>query len=638
MNEDAFWENIHRTAKMLFPPSPTMTALEIPYDLWVAADLFRQAGYPLQEILARLQIAAPAWEYAGMCYAELHSVSRFFWWQGGFHGVDEAPAVFLQQACGPRWPWQGSAGDFFRNELPRQIRDAVYAHPQVGPFADCGWQVGYIGQHYQHIKRRFVHNGRQVMLDGKPLWDKQGVALDGLDAASFRMLGARWMGDKERVYLHCERGNDPCYEYFAILPDANPDSFEELNLRYARDARAVYWIGGKRLPCKRPATFHIVPYSYTPLVGANAGKPQLEIWQSLIGADDAQVYSAGSLLKGANATDFHHLGGDYYTDNSHVWYQKSMLDGADPQTFIVGESPYDACDRLRAYAGKEPLGAQQAFECWEEYFDAHPELEGWWWHQEKARRLSAKDTPLTPLSEAYFTDGTQLFCRCHEKFVLLEGADRASFELMEHGFARDHHRVYFSPRNFAGECGVLAQADPASFVVLGRWWSRDRARAWYGHAKSVRIDAASFEILDEHYARDAAGLLFEGTRKKEIADPQQAVALGGGYLRCGATLYWRGKAAATGKMAVENARYLDEGLLMDANGHWLLRGQYRKPLADGASMHVLGRHFFADKSRVFYLDFFGLREVKGADPASFVVTGTATGKDARGEYRMDERD
>lgn len=31
--------------------------------------------------------------------------------------------------------------------------------------------------------------------------------------------------------------------------------------------------------------------------------------------------------------------------------------------------------------------------------------------------------------------------------------------------------------------------------------------------------------------------------------------------------------------------------LMDANGHWLMRGQYRKPLAEGVSMHALGSHF-----------------------------------------------
>lgn len=80
-----------------------MTSLEIPYDSRATADLFHQAGYPMQEILARLQITMPTWEYAGMRYAALHSVGRFFWWQDSFHGVDEDPAAFhiVPYNCAP---------------------------------------------------------------------------------------------------------------------------------------------------------------------------------------------------------------------------------------------------------------------------------------------------------------------------------------------------------------------------------------------------------------------------------------------------------------------------------------------------------------------------------------------------------
>ena len=622
-----------------------------PYDVWVAADLFIQAGVPHDAVLARLGLEPAKWDRISACYRLLHQCN--LWWLRGtdqpnhwgdseeVRGDMETNAAFFALIGAPRWQWPADApSPFSMTAATRHIRQVVHAAPHIGPFTDCGWTARMIGEHHRVIGDLYAHDGRTVYLAGKPLWGRDGLALADIDAPSFEMIGARWMRDARRVYAQAQRATA---DHFYVVEKADRDSFRQLNERYACDAQALYHVTNKRVRSRSPQALAIVPHAYTPVVTAKAGVMQHSTWMSQVACDAEHVYMAGSVMKLADPAGFHQLADtDFYSDGMRVWYHKVLLPEADVATFTV-RNKYSACDRFRPYSGARAESTSEAFDEWTAHFEASPALQGWWWHAEQQRRATPPVVgTLRPLGGAYFSDGQRVLCRLRswhqlEGFedVVLDGADPARFEVLAHGFARDDRHVYWMHSD-QRHWRCLEGADAVSFQVLSASWSRDRTRAWYDGWKSVKIDGPTFEVLSECYARDALGVLSRGVRKKDI-DARSARALGGDYLRAGDVIYWGGKPAKTGKLDLGTARGVGFDLLIDAAGHWLHRNQYRKPLADGRTLRALGLDFFADARQVFYLDFYGLRMVPGADPSSFVPTGPGRGRDAQGSYEVELR-
>ena len=82
------------------------------------------------------------------------------------------------------------------------------------------------------------------------------------------------------------------------------------------------------------------------------------------------------------------------------------------------------------------------------------------------------------------------------------------------------------------------------------------------------------------YPRDAKGLIVKGVRKRGIDDPAAVVALGHSFARIGDTILYRVKPVTkSGKVDPATARGIHAQMLIDGEGHMLLSGRYRKPLA-----------------------------------------------------------
>ncbi|MBN7806972.1 hypothetical protein RMS29_020500 [Agrobacterium rosae] len=99
-------------------------------------------------------------------------------------------------------------------------------------------------------------------------------------------------------------------------------------------------------------------------------------------------------------------------------------------------------------------------------------------------------------------------------------------------------------------------------------------------------------------------MIVEGVRKRDIADPASVVALGHVFARMGETLLYRGKPVArAGKIDPMTARGVHDYLLIDADGHMLLRGVYRKtiPGIDPSGLRFLNSAFAYDGQRVYGL-------------------------------------
>lgn len=150
----------------------------------------------------------------------------------------------------------------------------------------------------------------------------------------------------------------------------------------------------------------------------------------------------------------------------------------------------------------------------------------------------------------------------------IPGADAASYQVLDDGYARDRHRAYDQGQPFAVR-------EPASFEPLNKRFARDAQRGYFEHAEIPDSHGASLVLLHED-------------------DP--------GYVR-DRSRAWHGA------IEVNAPRSGAHPVLR------LLRG------ADMATLHVLGRGYAADARQVWYRG----ELLKKADVATFEVQGDVTG-------------
>lgn len=360
----------------------------IPYDTFEAAALFLATGRSPEEVLPKLGLTATEWD-------RLHDAYKWFPYSLGddsrrhyFGGLDDG--AICQLVLPPRWQMEGGDKPDLRSTA--FVRDTVRHNPYIGPFIDCGWPLTWIASHPEATLCSYTHDGRTVYFNGEPLADRNGNRI-GVDVASFKAVGGRWLYDKGHVY---GQGRYGVYHraYWFVVEGADAATFEALNLRYARDKNQAYYITGKTLRTKSPGAFEIIPD-----VRLNYRDNSCDLLHddSHTARDREAVYFYGARLRGAKPEGFRHLGHGYAKNNEKVWYldEKKLIQGADAATFTVpgpGEpdvkgltSGHFVTDRHRPYVRGEARDPIEWFEAWRSFFEARPDIRDWWWHKiEKA--------------------------------------------------------------------------------------------------------------------------------------------------------------------------------------------------------------------------------------------------------------
>lgn len=625
------------------------TAFPIPYAHWYAATLFLDAGHPQGEVLARVELNAQDWKACREHYGRL-SFANMAWVASAFEQAGlPSPAknremyAHLLDGCELAPPLKESFS--MRRQL-MQLRRLVEANPRIGPFADVAWTAQYICERiFPPI--RYIHDGSQVMVSGEPLMDRKGQPLDGVDPFSFRKLGERWFRDDRRIY---GQGETPTKRFWFVMRGADPESFMVLNERYARDKAAGYYITNRRLPCEEPETFQVVGYWY-----GRGQKPGWHIEESHYGKDSRKVYAYGVAIEGADAATFEAIGdeGKYFADTNRVYWEKLPIEGADRGSFTCASEvgQYCAYDRNRPYYAGKPESITAEFEHWRRFFETHPELTDTWWHREKGRREAdaapASTDELKPIGGPYFSDGMRVYVVPRNKhrgaLVSLDHYDHASFRHIVDVFGVDKHGLRYLEHGVYGREPVKG-ADPDSFWALGDGWYRDSRQAYYYDENTdfpelvvVKADMASFEVIGGAYACDSRGLICQGARKRDIADPRAVVSLGHLYARMGDTLLYRGKPVARpGKVDAYTARGVHDYLLIDEDGHMLFTTRFRKPIPglDPSRLRFLNRVFAVDDAHVYTLTDSGLVVCEDADRATVESVNRWTVRDRKGRLHL----
>jgi len=234
--------------------------------------------------------------------------------------------------------------------------------------------------------------------DRNNVYSKHGVARIH-DPATFEVLDDGYFVDEALGNIYAGYARDRQAVYYAdenwgsetkAIRSADPQSFVNLNTRYAKDARRVYH-GGRPISGAKPEQFRFFNDGYTR--GAKhvyyfghrleeANPDAFEIIERYLARDDKHVYDVGHIIAGADprtfrrlnediATDAHlvfvcneaqpHIdiasfeliGYDYFADKNGVYWQGKLIADADRGTFRALDYGR-AKDRSAEYKDDQP--------------------------------------------------------------------------------------------------------------------------------------------------------------------------------------------------------------------------------------------------------------------------------------------
>jgi len=429
----------------------------------------------------------------------------------------------------------------------------------------------------------------------------ENVEVAGADAESFERLGGGYGRDKNR-----------CYFYGKPLLEADRDSFcillstDSGSGGYARDKNRIY-LNGVVQERWDAATFGIIAAPaegvwglvhrvYTgdkngvylngePLPGADKSTfDTIMLMGSSFAKDAFHVYWQATLLEGADPTTFTRMGeGDYGKDKAGVYYREKRLEGANPRTFSIMKAPFSK-DQKNLYYGAIKV----------EGFDL-----------ESFQMLDSSET---------FRDKNYLYYRGERRSEI----DVSTYkEDIFGGYGKDRHHVFFYKKLILG-------ADVATFKHLGDAYFVDQDRVYHAGVPIVGIDRKTVRQIGQFYIADEKHVWYSN-RLLEDATPETIDLLDGG------TIHARdAKSAYCFGMKIAGS----DGPSFEIIWHYYSKDKnavyYReKKLAgsDPKSFERLTGDYSKDKNQVYYQE----KVLIGADPESFVSYGEA-GRDKYRQY------
>ena len=260
--------------------------------------------------------------------------------------------------------------------------------------------------------------------------------------------------------------------------------------------------------------------------------------------------------------------------------------------------------------------------------------------------------------------------RVFHRYSLVEGADRDSFEILSDEFSKDRRRVYYGD-----EVVPFLEATTVQLLRFGSYsrfgshsgYVRDGSAAYYFHevrakrkVTKVKADLATFEALDEDFAKDDKAVYFRGRkipggdpasfrllkmyyakdknqvyyssssdrfRILEDANAESFLDMGSEYGTDHSTLYYLGRKANDSKTR-DDSRIVR---FIKANPH--LRGYWwtTTPEPAGGSFSVLEDGYARDDHFLYHN---GLR-LEEVDVHTFAILGQGFIKDARHVFWFD---
>ncbi len=195
-------------------------------------------------------------------------------------------------------------------------------------------------------------------------------------------------------------------------------------------------------------------------------------------------------------------------------------------------------------------------------------------------------------------------------------------------FYSGSHRKVFDGKRYLGIAPkVLPNADPRTLVAISELCAKDD-RHVYWHGSRIDADAASFELLDARFARDATRVFFDGDVIDDCDAASFSVFAGSGFVR-DATRVFEAHDSDHGSWvtAIEGA---DPHDFVPLDGCYTLRGGQvfageQRIDTDAGNFLVLADGYARDRVRAYY----GTSIVEGAE---FTLIGSGFAKTSGGVF------
>lgn len=463
--------------------------------------------------------------------------------------------------------------------------------------------------------------------DGLPLWGKDGKPLPIERPHAFRCIGGRWFTDGVHVIVQAQRGSARVSLYYYRIEDADLDTFEILNQRYARDARQAYYITGRTIRTRSP-------HAFRPLVHETWNRPDdahgvtFELREhAYLATDDESIYLNGRRINGSHGASAIGFPGGYFADAHRVYYYGRPKD-FDRASFLCGPDAagYLRCtDRIGPIESGERQTVQETrlVDEWRSFFTMRPALHDYWWHQRQpaaAATVQFRDATLTGFDPATFAARETLFdfgsidwlCgdahgihwahrTCAEMPIeLTRFSDQpiAAVRVLGTHYFTDGIAVFyaFSP----SRPQPLRGADPAAFRVLSGGWARDATRAFHLGVVKQGIDPERLHV-EGRYAWDGERLFCDGKPFQVDVPASEFRVLHPAFLRAGGKLFFGRRPVSTKRVHLPTLEFIDDD-------------------------------FARDRQHAYVVGHASLVEIDGADPATFRVVGPGTAQDDTRRY------
>ena len=493
-----------------------------PEGLRVLGPSYAVAGGKVMYWNGEVAEADPAtWQYLGYGFGK---DARHVYFDG-YVLEDADPATFVLEHHVEGRGWARDAGHVWY----REYQSSDYSDGESIELVEGGG--AFIG-----IDETFARVGDRVLRCGREVADA--------DAATFRALGGGWYADAGSLWFDDRRVPVADVESvrirdgYAIAELDDVSTLRSLGHGYATDARRVLY-AGFTLDGPDPRSARSLGGGY--LVEADAA------WFFQLATESRKMpdfVAGGGRLDGADPASLRRDRG-YAIDGAAVYCGVQRIDGADAATFRALDAHHGGDGRAVYFDGRAITGVERAAfrvlggvyasrgytmadingitDAWATdgttlFLQGRPVADG------SARYLSEADRELLEalvvpelrvLDRWYATDGRVVL-------MLRDGAVDAkieprSFEVLGHGYARDHARVFGMP-------GALA-AERDRFHVLADGYAADGTTSWYnGHP--IQGSHGKLYTLGGGWARDDVGIIGAGTRID--ADPDTFVVLGAG--------------------------------------------------------------------------------------------------------------
>ncbi|OBZ22523.1 hypothetical protein BS643_18220 [Pseudomonas protegens] len=421
----------------------------------------------------------------------------------------------------------------------------------------------------------------QVCRGGVVLHQKDGSPLPIANPDGFQMLAWRWGTDGHSVIVQAQQGSSIAYEYFYRIDNVDLATFSVLNERYAKDARRAYYLTGKTL--RYVGDFRLLNRVQSVFDAGGRILSQSEAADPYFAVDDQFVYCNGTRLRGADGPSFRHLGFDYYADRHRVYRRSKPLD-VDVESFVVAQlergegnySPLLVGDR-HGPLGSDGVIDDAMLQEWSAYFEAHPQLQDYWWHRLQAPSAS------TAQALRSIGSGFELGSQVHFHGRPINGLDAGSFKLLDTHLCGDANGLYLIPfhraetrvpERFSSACAdhyralggpyltdgqrvfchsvfyqvpePMAKADLASFESCGHGWARDKGAVYYYGARKKPLDPAHTRVMGS-YAFTAT-LMFAAGKPLEVEfSPEEVMVPHPDFLQLGTRKLFCGRRPVSAK-------------------------------------------------------------------------------------------